>query len=109
METGTWILVGAVALIAIAFKIAERWDRAKLSFERTVFSKRDIVSPSLPNRSEAAMQDRSKEFDQLVGLLQQALTIASALEQNTLTFLIDRAIDEARAQAVPMLSADRLQ
>lgn len=55
------------------------------------------------------MQDRSKEFDQLVGLLQQALTIASALEQNTLTFLIDRAIDEARASVIPLLTPDRLQ
>lgn len=55
------------------------------------------------------MQDRSSEFDRLVEHLQNAMKIARELEQNTLTFLIDRAIDEARAAAVPFVQPDRLQ
>jgi len=55
------------------------------------------------------MSDRSHEFDLLVEHLQHALKLAGDLQQNTLAFLIDRAIDEARAQAVTILQLDRLQ
>ena len=55
------------------------------------------------------MQDRSGEFNQLVEHLQRALRLAADLQENTLAFLIDRAIDEARAQATVTLSPDRLQ
>lgn len=109
METATWVLVGAVALIALGFKIVEHWERAKRSFERTVLARPSILQSSRSNHDEAAMQDRSKEFDALVEHLQHALKLANDLEQNTLAFLIDRAIDEARAVAVTVLPPDRLQ
>jgi hypothetical protein len=55
------------------------------------------------------MHDRSNEFNRLVEHLQSALKLAGDLEQNTRAFLIDRAIDEARAAAIPFITPDRLQ
>jgi hypothetical protein len=62
-----------------------------------------------PIQDEAPMQDRSKEFDQLIEHLRHALILAGNLEQVGLAFLIDRAIAEAHAQAMPTLKPGRLQ